>query len=234
MQFYPNKVIQALIKELPEPRWSKEHNMVFINNTPENVNAIFNKFRGVAWVNCRYFFKNKPVNTGIESGDISWVEKRDLPENFRRCPKEYLQKLELKKYSNSTIHSYVNCFETFINYYEGLKIEELNETHIRAYLSQLVKKGRSNSFINLAINAIKFYYEIVLDMPNRFYEIERPIKEKKLPKVLSKEDVLAIIENTNNIKHRCIVEILYSAGLRRSELLKLKLTDRQQKNADTG
>ena len=225
MQFYPNKVIQALIKELPDPRWSKEHNMVYIKNTPENFNVLFRKFKGVAWVNCRYFSNNRPVNTGLESGDISWTEKRNLPEGFRSCPKEYLQKLELRKYSNSTIHSYVNCFEAFINYYKDLKIEELNEIHVREYLSQLVKKGRSNSFINLAINSIKFYYEIVLGMPNRFYEIERPMKEVKLPKVLSKEEVLAIIENTNNIKHRCIVSLLYSAGLRRGELLKLKLTD---------
>ena len=66
---------------------------------------------------------------------------------------------------------------------------------------------------------------MVLDMPNRFYDIERPIKEHKLPKVISKEEVLAIIENTNNIKHRCIVSLLYSAGLRRSELINLKITD---------
>ena len=62
-------------------------------------------------------------------------------------------------------------------------------------------------------------------MPNRFYEIERPIKEQKLPKVLSKEEVLTIIDHTNNIKHRCIVSLLYSAGLRRSELINLKIPD---------
>ena len=62
-------------------------------------------------------------------------------------------------------------------------------------------------------------------MPNRFYEIERPRKESKLPKVISKEEILSIIENTNNIKHRCIVQLLYGSGLRRSELLNLKLDD---------
>ena len=60
-------------------------------------------------------------------------------------------------------------------------------------------------------------------MPNRFYNIERPRNEEKLPKVLLKEDILSIIEHTNNIKHRCIVSLLYSAGLRRSELLNLKV-----------
>ena len=75
------------------------------------------------------------------------------------------------------------------------------------------------------INSIKFYYEVVLEMPNRFYSIERPRKQESLPKVISLEEVQAIIKNTNNIKHKCIVSLLYSAGLRRSELLNLKLED---------
>lgn len=75
------------------------------------------------------------------------------------------------------------------------------------------------------INSIKFYYEVVMEMPNRFYSIERPIKSEALPKVISLEEVQLIINNTNNIKHKCIVSLLYSAGLRRSELLNLKLED---------
>ena len=60
-----------------------------------------------------------------------------------------------------------------------------------------------------------------MEMPNRFYGMERPRVEEKLPKVLSKEEVLSIIAHTNNIKHRCLVSLLYSAGLRRNELLDL-------------
>jgi integrase/recombinase XerD len=224
--FYPNKVIQALIKELPGVKWSKEYQIVYVKNNPENLNRIYKTFRGVAWVNSKYFFKNKPVNTyGDGSGDISWAENRNLPEDYKKCPKEYLQKLQLKKYSNSTIKTYVMAFEKFMNHYKENDLCQLNENHIRDYLSTLVKKGFSNSAINQAVNAIKFYYEIVLDMPNRFYEIERPIKEHKLPKVLSKEEVLSIIDHTNNMKHRCIVSLLYSAGLRRSELINLKIPD---------
>ena len=224
--FYPNKVIQALIKELSGVRWSKEYQVIYVKNTPENLNEIYRKFKGVAWINSKYFFKNKPVNTyGDGNGDISWAENRVLAEDYKKCPKEYLQKLELKKYSNSTIKTYVVAFERFINHYKDHEINQLNENHIREYLSALVKKRFSNSMINQAVNAIKFYYEMVLDMPNRFYEIERPIKEHKLPRVISKEEVLAIIENTNNIKHKCIVSLLYSAGLRRGELINLKVTD---------
>ena len=89
----------------------------------------------------------------------------------------------------------------------------------------LIHQQKSNSYLNQVINSIKFYYEVVLGMPNRFYEVERPRKEHKLPTVISKEDVLALIEQTNNIKHRCIVELLYGSGLRRNELLSLKIED---------
>jgi site-specific recombinase XerD len=224
--FYPNKVIQALIKELPGIRWSHEHQVVYVKNSSQNIDHIYDKFRGVAWINGRYFFKNKPLNTmGPHHGDISWVAKRTVTEGYKICPPEYLQKLELKRYSNSTIRTYVHCFERYLNHYNNDEPISLNETHIREFLSVQAKNGVSSSYLNQMVNAIKFYYEMVLDMPNRFYDIERPIKENKLPKVLSKREVLAIIENTANIKHRCIVELLYSAGLRRAELLNLRLTD---------
>ncbi|GAL64766.1 hypothetical protein [Algibacter lectus] len=56
LQFNADKVIQALIKELPNPKWSKEFNMVYIINNKSNINLVFEKFEGVAWVNCNYFF----------------------------------------------------------------------------------------------------------------------------------------------------------------------------------
>ena len=62
-------------------------------------------------------------------------------------------------------------------------------------------------------------------MPHRFYAVERPRAEEKLPDVLSKEEILGIIDDTNNIKHRCIVSLLYSVGLRRGEVLNLKVED---------
>ncbi|MEQ8240916.1 MAG: tyrosine-type recombinase/integrase [Cyclobacteriaceae bacterium] len=74
-------------------------------------------------------------------------------------------------------------------------------------------------------NGVKFYYEVVLGMPNRFYSVERPFKKESLPKVISKESVIKMIDVCPNIKHRCIVALLYSSGLRRAELLNLKISD---------
>ena len=225
LQFYPDKVIQALIKELPEPRWSNEHNMVFIRNNRENLTHIFEKFRGVAWINCKYFFRNKPINEGNAPLNIDKYRKRKVRSGYRTCPEEYYQKLELRKYSLNTAKVYIPLFEKFCNYYKERELMSLNENDIREYLQFLVREGKSDSYINQSLNSVKFYYEVVKEMPNRFYEIERPMKQEKLPEVLSKKQILKMIDYTVNIKHKCIISLLYSSGIRRGELLDLKITD---------
>ena len=221
IKFFQDKVLQALVNELPGVKWSEEFHMNYMLNTPKGLNRIFEQFRGVAWVNCNHFFTNSGFSRNNEDINVDWFRKRSLPENYRSCPESYLLKLELKRYANNTVKTYVSCFEAFINHYSHIEPEHINENDIRAYLQKLIQQGSSNSYVNQAINAIKFYYEVVMEMPNRFYGMERPRVEEKLPKVLSKEEVLSMIAHTNNIKHRCVVSLLYSAGLRRNELLNL-------------
>jgi integrase/recombinase XerD len=225
LQFNTDKVIHSLVKQLPDVKWSNSFNMAYIVNSKENLNTIFEIFNGVVWVNCNHFFDKSITKQNNEDIDITWFRKRELPDNYRVCPTNYLDKLELKRYANNTVKSYVSAFETFINYYQTKELIAINESDVRSYILKLVQEDKSNSYINTAINSIKFYYESVLGMPNRFYQVERPRKEKKLPKVLSKEDVLNIIANTNNLKHKCIVSLLYSSGMRRNELVNLKITD---------
>ena len=225
IKFQPDRVIHALIKSLDKPKWSEQYHMAYLPNTKQNLSQIFTTFKGCAWINYNRFLTNKPVNTSDEMVDVAWFRNRNIPPGHRPCPEEYLLKLELKRYANSTVRTYVTFFEMFINHYRETELHAINESDIRAFLQRLVQQRRSNSYINQAINAIKFYYEVVLGMPNRFYELERPRKEHKLPHVISKEEVLAIIANTNNLKHKCVVELLYGSGLRRSELLNLKIED---------
>ena len=225
LQFNTDKVIHALVKQLSDVKWSDSFNMAYIPNTSENLDRIFKIFNGVVWVNCNYFFDKSSVKDTNKPIDITWFRKRQLPTNYRVCPTSYLDKLELRKYANNTVKTYVTSFETFINHYITKDLVAINESDVRKYILKLVQEDRSNSYINSAINSIKFYFESVLGMPNRFYEIERPRKEKKLPKVLSKEDILRVIANTNNLKHKCIVSLLYSSGIRRNELVNLKITD---------
>lgn len=225
LQFPPDKVLEALAKEIPEVRWSNTYKMVAIPNRPELLSQIFQTFKGVARINCNHFFFNRPLRSQEAAEDLSALRKRRLPKGYRACPEAYLQKLELKRYSFNTARSYITLFEGFLNFYKEHKLEYLTEQEIRIYLEHLVCKGRSDSYLNQAINSIKFYYEVVLEQPNRFYSIERPRKRDRLPTVLSKEEVQQMLEVTDNLKHRCMLMLLYSAGLRRSEVLNLLPTD---------
>ena len=229
LKFYANKTIQIVIKELNNLNWSKEFTMYYVPNTKTNVNHVFSLFKGIAWIDTQYFYEKTRSKELNETFDASWVKSRKRPSDFKFCPDNYLQKLELKKYANNTVKTYVSCFEDYLNYYSNLDVNTLDENDVRNYLEYLIKMDRSDSYINQAINSIKFYYETVLGLPNRFYSIERPRKKRKLPIVLSKEDVSLIIASSNNLKHKCIISLLYSAGLRRSELLNLKPKDVESK-----
>lgn len=221
MLFYPDKVIQALVKELPNPRWNKEFGMTYMPNTHENLNKLYALFKGIAWINGAHFYHKK--------GKYGQIEQNKKPAsitlNTNLCPQSFIDKLIAKQYAENTIRTYTSMFEVFAQYFNSKKLVEISEQDISAYVTQLSKNGKSGSFINQMINAIKFYYEVVLEMPNRFYSIPRPFKKQQLPKVISQHEVSLIIKNTNNLKHKCIVSLLYSAGLRRNELLCLKLED---------
>ena len=225
LQYNTNKVIQALVDSLPNVSWSKTFGMFYIPNNKSNLELVFKSFRGVAWVNGNYFFTERTINKENAEVDFNRYRNRRPKEGHKLCPEAYLLKLELKRYSENTVRNYVSCFEAFINHYYDTDPIDLNELEVRNYLQKLIQEGKSNSYVNLAVNSIKFFYEVVHGMPNRFYSIERPRKQKQLPSVLSKEEVVSIIEHTNNIKHKCIVGLLYSSGLRRGELLNLLVTD---------
>lgn len=225
LQFNSDKVLNSLVKDLDNLKWSNYYGMFCIPNNKKQIDSIFKLFKGVAWINTNYFFDKSNSKNLDEDFDVQWFRKRDRPLSYKICPDSYLDKLELKKYANNTVRTYVSCFERFINFHNDRQIDQLNETDIRDYIKTLIQNNWSTSYINQSINSIKFYYEIVLGMPNRFYKIERPRKQKKLPTVLSSYEIKLLINATNNIKHRCVISLLYSAGLRRSELLNLKITN---------
>lgn len=225
LQFTPDKTINTFIKTLPNVKWSNEFGMAYLPESQSNLNIIFNTFKGIAWVNGAHFFPKQKIKTNNSPVTVNDFRKRKPIANYKTCPESYLQKLELKQYALNTAKTYIQLFEKFINHHKNSNIDSLDENDIRNYMQQLVQQGKSHSYVNQMINSIKFYYEVVLEMPNRFYSIERPRKRESLPKVISLEEVQSIIKNTNNIKHKCIVSLLYSAGLRRSELLNLKPED---------
>jgi site-specific recombinase XerD len=83
----------------------------------------------------------------------------------------------------------------------------------------------SHAYVNQALSAIKFLFSHVLNKEKILYEIPRPKKEKKLPNILSQDEVLAILDVISNLKHKAILYLVYSAGLRVGEVVRLKIND---------
>ncbi len=138
----------------------------------------------------------------------------------------YQQKLRLKAYSVHTMRCYSAAFTAFLTYFDGRNIGNLQKEDIEAYLDFLVRQcSISESKQNLVINAIKFYYEGVLGAPRVVYRLQRPKKPLQLPKVLSEQEVLRLINAPENIKHKAILYCIYSGGLRISEAINLKISD---------
>jgi integrase/recombinase XerD len=136
--------------------------------------------------------------------------------------------LHRRRYSPTTVKTYLNFFTQFAAHIQPKPVREAEEADIKAFLLYLVKERELGySSQNQAVNAIKFYFEQVLHEERKTYWIDRPIKDKKLPQVLSEEEVAQMLGDRNNLKHWLVVALLYAAGLRRSELLNLRKQDVQ-------
>ena len=136
------------------------------------------------------------------------------------------QKLILRGYSENTQRTYLQHFKQFLLFYYDSHPVEISEMEIRNYILYLIEKCKlSKSTQNQSINAIKFFYEKVLLQERKVYYLDRPMKDKKLPEVLSQEEVMGVFEALDNIKHRTMLMLIYSAGLRRSEMLGLRIGD---------
>ena len=157
-------------------------------------------------------------------------EKRDLNSDklqiYFSAPENYEAILKRKRYSENTIKTYTNYFEDYAAYFSNKELSDITTEEINNYILELINsKNISVSQQNQRINAIKFYYEKVLNRQKQYYLIERPRTEKKLPNVLSKEEINKLIGTIENLKHKCIISIIYSAGLRRSEVINIKPED---------
>jgi len=138
---------------------------------------------------------------------------------------EFINYLKLKGYSTNTIKSYKGHFMKFLEYIDYDEVN-INSLRIKHYLLHLLdKEGLSHSYVNQAINAIKFYMQYVAHDQETIDKIIRPKKQKKLPLVLSEMEVKKILEAVTNQKHKLILMLAYSAGLRVSEVVNLKISD---------
>jgi len=156
---------------------------------------------------------------------------RPLNKKSKNALFELEKTLILKHYSGSSIRSYKMNLSFFFSNFMEYDFKLITKEQIEGFIYQLIIKNNiSESKQNQMINAIKAYYEHVLNMPREYYDIKRPKKSLSLPNVLSENEVFAIINSPKNIKHRAILTTIYSSGLRISELLNLRIVDIHSKD----
>jgi integrase/recombinase XerD len=204
--------IRAKFKKLSTTFWHPNQKLWSIVNTKENYEQV------KCVLENHYEIKQESV--------YKRVEIKSLNEKSIQALNELEKRLVLKSYSSSSISTYKNMLIIFFSRFQHIDLKEVNKDQIEQFIYELIKNNNiSESYQNQLINSIKAYYEHVLGRPRTIYSIERPKKSVQLPNVLSKDEVLKIIQSPKNIKHKAILWTIYSAGLRISELINLRMVD---------
>lgn len=140
---------------------------------------------------------------------------------------EYFEKwLRSKRYGESTIKTYTEVTQVFLTFFKDKPIESITNDDIITFNNDyILKRGLSHSYQNQFVNGIKLFFETIENRTISIHLILRPRVERKLPHVLSTQEVKAILEVSTNIKHKTMLSLIYACGLRRSELLNLRPSD---------
>ena len=137
-------------------------------------------------------------------------------ENFKRW-------LRSKRYSENTIATYLDAAKSFLVFFNDRALNEITNDDVLVYNNEyILGNNLSASYQNQIVSAIKLFFRTVHDRKIEIDSIHRPKRSRVLPNVLSKEEVKLILESQSNIKHKAMLSLIYSCGLRRSELLQLK------------
>ena len=128
-------------------------------------------------------------------------------------------------HSQSTIRTYTNEFSQLLYLLRQNNVQDLEPEQVKRYLAYCLGKGISENTIHSRLNALKFYFEQVLKKDRFFFEIPRPKKPMLLPKLLNETELSRLFNSLKNKKHKAMLFTVYSAGLRVSELTKLKLAN---------
>jgi integrase/recombinase XerD len=138
---------------------------------------------------------------------------------------QFIEQMQLKGYSQRTIHAYLQCIIQLSSFYNKPP-DALTDEEIRKYYHyQIVDKRLSKPWLNQSISALKLLYTDILEREWNYLTIPRPRQEKKLPQVLSMDEVRDVLTVLSNLKHRAVLTTVYSAGLRVSEVVALKPAD---------
>lgn len=215
LDFRYNRELVDVCKELKNRHWSGTLYCWLVIYASYSFESLQNHFAGKALLEQHYSPKAPAAD---RLPDLAAAKDYALHE-FERW-------LRQKRYADNTIKTYVDALRTFFRYYNDRAIDQITAADIVNFNHDYMLKNQySFSYQNQVINAIKLYYDRFHNIHLDVSELERPRRSHRLPHVLSKAEVQKIIKAPTNLKHRCMLALVYGCGLRRGELLALTLKD---------
>ncbi|MBK9759068.1 MAG: tyrosine-type recombinase/integrase [Flavobacteriales bacterium] len=214
-------------------KWSQTHKCWHVVDGSASLKAVYAKFKGHAWVDGSTLFAMafKPNQDPERSAAIlpppGTPAAKPVPSPIQLEALQAMQrKLEIARYSQRTISVYLNAARQLFLHFPEKHPNDIRTEDIETFQHHLATVRRvSNSTLNQAVNAIRYYYMNVVSDTQRVTFIERPRKETKLPLVLSKAEVAAVLKAPVNLKHQAMLALAYSGGLRIGEVLALRPED---------
>ncbi|MDG5491669.1 site-specific tyrosine recombinase/integron integrase [Psychroserpens sp. SPM9] len=214
VNFKYNSKFKNLMRRIQSAKWSYTLRTWIIKDNAVSLNRFYYLFSKISLIEENKLFKKK--------------EKRefDLSEQQKYLLNAFYKYLKGKRYSKSTIQTYVFGVADFISFNASKPLSELQNRDVELFIEEIyIKRHYSVSTQRQFISALKLFLLFESSTQIDSLELMRPYKSKKLPIVLSQQEVLRLIQKTSNLKHRTIIALLYSCGLRISELLNLRVTD---------
>ena len=211
IKFDYDETLISLIRSIQGTSWSKSLKAWYILNTKDNLNIILKLFEKITTIDFSKIGKSAPF-------------KRNLTEEQKQLLNQFYLFLKGKRYSQSTIQTYTFFIADFINFHTKTPLAELTNRAVELFIETVfMERNYSVSSQRQFISALKIFTVFCPQTKIHNLSLERPKKSRILPSVLSQEEVLRIIQLTKNLKHRAIIVLLYSSGLRIGEVTNLLL-----------
>jgi site-specific recombinase XerD len=236
-----SRELETIIRQIKGIKWSQSHRCWYLPFTLAAQKLVKESLVEMAVIDdtmlIQYCKKKEQVtktrlasfNTGASiktSGNITRSADWKLCSENIAALQRFIEQLKLKAYSASTLKTYRNEFLQLLQLLKNKPVDTLTTDDLRRYLIYCFEKLHlSENTLHSRINAIKFYFEQVLGKEKFFWEIPRPKKPFQLPKLLNEEEIENLFKVINNKKHKAMLFTVYSAGLRVSEIINIKLKD---------
>jgi integrase/recombinase XerD len=237
LHFEKSEKLLQLLRNNKNLRWSQTMKCWYLPFDKNTKQDIFQLLKGSAFINYNEFkpelvceetrSSQKQIALKPQQFEVRSIKKLDeLSEEGVKKVEEFKKWLSSKRYSENTIGTYTDALKTFLRFYANKSIAEINNNDVIIFNNDyILKNSFSASFQNQVVNAIKLFFRTIELKSMETELVHRPKREHVLPNVLSKEEIKLILNAHNNIKHKTMLSLVYSCGLRRSELLNLKLSD---------